>query len=137
MSSAGQLNELLLRWEEEREQGRVVSPEELCRDCPHLVEEVRREIQGLERLYEQLAQTSTEEPLPATSAPPRLPNFPGYELLEELGRGGMGIVYKARQQRLNRVVALKTIRAGSDADEQQLARFKAEAAAVARLQHPN
>src|SRR5262245_51138073 len=65
------------------------------------------------------------------------PTVPGYELLELLGKGGMGVVYKARQVALNRVVALKMIRSGADAGDQELARFFVEAEAVARLQHPN
>jgi WD40 repeat protein/tRNA A-37 threonylcarbamoyl transferase component Bud32 len=64
-----------------------------------------------------------------------LPTVPGYEILAELGRGGMGVVYKARHERLNRLVALKMIRPGGYAEER--ARFKLEAEAVARLQHPN
>jgi tetratricopeptide (TPR) repeat protein/tRNA A-37 threonylcarbamoyl transferase component Bud32 len=59
-----------------------------------------------------------------------------YEILGELGRGGMGVVYKARHRRLNRLVALKMIR-GAYADEIQIARFKIEAEAVAALRHPN
>src|SRR5262249_41364232 len=66
-----------------------------------------------------------------------LPSFPGYELLGELGRGGMAVVYKARQVRLERLVALKMILAGGHAGQLQLARFHTEAEAVAHLWHPH
>lgn len=61
----------------------------------------------------------------------------GYEVLGELGRGGMGVVYKARDLRLKRLAAVKMVLAGAHAGEQEMARFRTEAEAVARLQHPN
>jgi serine/threonine-protein kinase len=72
-----------------------------------------------------------------TAEPPPPPSVPGYEIVGELGRGGMAVVYQARQVALNRLVALKMVRAGAHATAEELGRFRSEAEAVAALRHPN
>src|SRR6516164_1441694 len=73
----------------------------------------------------------------AESVPADWPTIPGYEILEELGRGGMGVVYKACQASANRLVALKLIRDSALAGPQERARFRIEAESAARMRHAN
>ena len=77
------------------------------------------------------------KPAAAANIDFEIPSVPGYEIIGVLGRGGMGVVFKARQLALQRIVALKMLQNWAHAGEKELARFRAEADVIARLQHPN
>ena len=79
---------------------------------------------------------SVDQPSPPTTSTPSVKNLGDYELLEEIGHGGMGVVYRAKQVSLDRIVALKTIRSGKLATKKEVERFHTEAEAAAELDHP-
>jgi serine/threonine protein kinase len=133
MNEPDPLLEALVRWEELRAQGKDLDPEQLCPGEPTLWEALRRRLAKRRRLSPFLALQTTVAGGASAGSP--LPLIPGYEILEVVGQGGMGIVYKARQVKLNRLVALKMILSG--APPADLARFRTEAEAVAGLEHPN
>src|SRR5262245_58540481 len=118
------------------------TPEEVCRGCPELLAEVR-ERWGEFRLIdaavvELLPDLQTTRGVGAvTPVPPAaLPQVPGYELSGEVGRGGMGVVYKARDLSLDRDVAVKLLQHSYPADSPLARRFADEARITAQLQHP-
>jgi eukaryotic-like serine/threonine-protein kinase len=112
-----------------------LTPEEACGDCPELLPTLRERWQQFCRIDADLGALFPE---PGRAAgPPDFPEIPGYEIEAVLGHGGMGVVYKARQLRLQRLVALKMLLAGPYARPKELERFLREAKAVAGLRHPN
>ena len=120
------------------------SPEEVCGDCPELLPEVRRrwlQMCVIEAELDELFPVSGTGPEADSSSLRHshngLPRISGYDVEALLGRGGMGVIYKARQHRLNRVVALKMLIAGAYAGPRERARFQREAEAVGSLHHAN
>jgi tetratricopeptide (TPR) repeat protein len=123
------------------ELGRRPDPQEWCADFPTFRDSLLQLLQvhrAVRTGFTGPADTGGTLPLSADCpGPPAGARVGGYEVLGELGRGGMGVVYQARQAGLNRVVALKMIRGGPYAGSDAAARFRREAEVVARLQHPN
>jgi tetratricopeptide (TPR) repeat protein/tRNA A-37 threonylcarbamoyl transferase component Bud32 len=131
-------NELVLR----EETGERPVLDEYLQRFPELAGELTVQFE-VEHAIDATSSTLDSKRLAAgrPAKPPRgtanIPTVPGYEIFGELGRGGMGVVYKARQVRLNRIVALKMILAGDHASAEASVRFLAEAESVARLHHPH
>jgi serine/threonine-protein kinase len=130
------LAQLLTELTEQRRQGRSIDREAVARDHPDLADELSGLWSAVELVERFGASTPTQPHLPPASENLPLPrSFGEFVLLEELGSGGMGVVYKARQLSPERLVALKLALAGKLATAEERARFAAEAKMAARLNH--
>jgi serine/threonine protein kinase/WD40 repeat protein len=145
---------LLVGCLESLQRGETIDRDALAKDFPKYAEEIVQFLDDRELLENAAADFGDVSPsrvaisayantMDSASGPRRLSagemiRYIGeYEILEELARGGMGVVFKARQRKLNRIVALKMILAGRLADQSDVERFQREARAAGSLKHPN
>src|ERR1700677_4727585 len=137
MSDENRIQELLDNLESHQ------TPEDVCGNDPELLREVRARWDKIRRVKNQIDDLFplSEKDAPTwkegNASPHDLPQIDGYDVESVLGRGGMGVVFKAKHCKLNRLVALKMMLSGLFAGPLERARFQREAEAVAALRHPN
>ncbi|HKI35734.1 MAG TPA: hypothetical protein VKA46_28015 [Gemmataceae bacterium] len=140
-----QLQSILVAYIEAAEMGQEPRRDELLARHPEFAAELTEFLDGRERIQRVAPPAASRSPEMPTLAPGEQPTAPlgtlryfgDYELLEEIARGGMGVVYRARQVSLNRIVALKMILSGQLAGAEDVRRFQTEAEAAANLDHPS
>jgi serine/threonine-protein kinase len=133
-SSGDRLAVAVASYLEAKEKGQTPDPEEFVTRYPDIARQLREFLEGYERFGGALA--PIREKAPGTGTAIGM-TFGDYEVLQEIARGGMGIVYRARQKSLDRIVALKMIRDRELADTDDVRRFRTEAESAAGLDHPN
>ena len=129
--SSNALDRIIAEYLASEESGNAPSPDEVVTEHPDLAEELRKFFAN----RDELAAALPGEPPRNQFVPPTVRYFGDYELIDEIARGGMGVVYRARQTSLNRIVAIKMILSGHLAGEDDVKRFKTEAEATANLKH--
>ncbi len=143
LSSEDRLDVAVAEYLESVERGEFPTPERWLQRYPDLAPELTTFFADESR-FDRLVAPLRNVSAPCSITPPMGGSNPtanrtiqDYELLEEMGRGGMGVIYKAHQRSLNRLVAIKMIRSGEWATPQERLRFRWEAETIAALDHPN
>lgn len=136
-----ELDELLSRWEELREQGQDVSAQEICSTCPELADELARRIEVLRRTEPGQVETDvggdgTAVPGARVASRQAASACAEFHTLRYHAAGGLGEVYVAHNSELHRDVALKFLKSDRAHDEDSLRRFLQEAEVTGRLEHP-
>lgn len=129
------IDEILAAFLQSRDAGETVVTEDLLAQYPEFAEELRQFFSQNDHLYHLIDPVEAERPTEQDQ--PAIREFGDYQLLEQIAQGGMGIVYKARQKSLNRIIALKVIRSSGSASKADIKRFQTEAESAAKLKHPH